>query len=117
MYRVRLVKTVAERKRKLEKQLAKGNRSNEREYKLLMRGIEKLKRDYKAGIHISKKRHKKAFAYYQRKYGIENIWKLNVSRDWRMIYTVVSNGVEIVSFVLDLMDHKKYDKIFGYSTS
>ena len=117
MYRVRLIKAVANRKKDLERQIAKGNRSNEREYKLLIKGIEKLKMDYRSGAHISKKKNKKAFEFYQRKYGIENLWKLNVSQDWRMPYTVVSDGIEIVCFVLDLMDHKRYDKVFGYSTS
>jgi hypothetical protein len=31
-----------------------------------------------------------------------------------MTYTVVSDGSEVISFVLDLMDHKRYNKIFGY---
>lgn len=114
MYRVRLVKAVAARKRELEEQLASGNRRNEREYKLLLKGIEKLKMDYRSGVHISNKRHKKAFEYYRRKYSVENLWKLNVSRNWRMTYTVVSDGSEVISFILDLMDHKRYNKIFGY---
>lgn len=98
MYRVRLVKAVATRKRDLEEQLASGNRRNEREYKLLLKGIEKLKTDYSSGVHISKKRHKQAFEYYRRKYRVENLWKLNVSREWRMTYTVVSDGSEVISF-------------------
>jgi len=114
MYRVRLVKPVAARKRELEERLASGNRSNEREYKILSKGIEKLKVDYRSGVHISQKGHKKAFEYYRRKYGIENLWKLNVSRDWRMVYTVVTDGLEVISFILDLTDHKRYNKIFGY---
>jgi hypothetical protein len=114
MYRVRLVKTVAARKRELEEQLTTGNRRNEREHKLLLKGIEKLKMEYRSGVHISKKEHKKAFEYYRKKYGVENLWKLNVSRDWRMTYTVISDGSEVISFILDLMDHKRYNKIFGY---
>lgn len=79
----------------------------------MLRGIEKLKTNYKSGVHISRRKHKKAFEYYRRKYGIDNLWKLNVS-NWRMIYTVVSDGSEVVSFIMDLMDHKRYNKIFGY---
>jgi len=35
---------------------------------------------------------------------------------WRMLYTLTagSSGVEIVVLVLDIIDHKKYDKKFGY---
>jgi hypothetical protein len=35
---------------------------------------------------------------------------------WRMLYTL-TNGereVEIIAFVLDVIDHKAYDKKFGY---
>jgi plasmid maintenance system killer protein len=117
MCRVRLIKEVAERKREIEEELSKGNRRDEREYKLLLKGIEKLKIDYRSGAHVSKKKHRKPFEHYQKKHGIENLWKLNVSQDWRLVYTVVSKGVEIVSFILDIMDHKRYDKTFGYSTS
>ena len=31
-----------------------------------------------------------------------------------MIYTITGNDVEIITFVLEIMDHKDYDKVFGY---
>ncbi len=31
-----------------------------------------------------------------------------------MIYTIRTNEVEIVSFILYIIDHKEYDKILGY---
>ena len=34
---------------------------------------------------------------------------------WRMIYTLTNNGdVEIIAFVLDIIDHPTYDDKFGY---
>lgn len=113
-FKVRLIKDLVKWKRAVEGQLAKGNRRNERTYKLLINGINTLKRNYKAGSHLSRRKHRKAFEYYNKKYGIENLWKLNVSRDWRMIYTVVGNEVEVISFILEMMDHKRYNKRFGY---
>jgi mRNA-degrading endonuclease YafQ of YafQ-DinJ toxin-antitoxin module len=119
MYKVRLLDKVIARRKEIEEELRRGDRRNEREYKLLLKGIERLKWNYKFGAHISRKKHPAAFNYYRNKYGIEfdNLWKLNVSSDWRMIYTIVSSEVEVISFILDLVDHKQYDRIFGYHTT
>jgi hypothetical protein len=31
-----------------------------------------------------------------------------------MIYTIVGNEYEIISILLEFMDHEEYDKKFGY---
>ena len=31
-----------------------------------------------------------------------------------MVYTIVENEVEIISVLLEFMDHDKYKKVFGY---
>ena len=51
---------------------------------------------------------------YLLKYNVTNLWKMNLSDFWRMIYTATGNQVEIRAFVLDIVDHKTYDKLFGY---
>lgn len=51
---------------------------------------------------------------YINKYGITNLWRIDLSDYWRLIYTIQSNEVEIIDFVLNIVDHQKYDKIFGY---
>lgn len=52
--------------------------------------------------------------FYIQKYGITNLWRIELSNYWRLIYTIQSNEVEIIDFVLDIIDHKEYDKKFGY---
>ena len=52
--------------------------------------------------------------YYLNKYGVTNLWRIDLSDYWRLIYTIQSNEVEIIDFVLNIVDHKKYDEIFGY---
>lgn len=47
-------------------------------------------------------------------YGVTNLWKINLPDYWRMIYTIVGNEFEIISILLEFMDHKSYDKKFGY---
>jgi hypothetical protein len=53
---------------------------------------------------------------YRAKYGITNLFRVELPNFWRMLYTL-TNGeteIEIIAFVLDVIDHEKYDKKFGY---
>ena len=51
---------------------------------------------------------------YVLRYGLTNLWKINLPDYWRMVYTITGNELEIISILLDFMDHKRYNKIFGY---
>jgi Txe/YoeB family toxin of Txe-Axe toxin-antitoxin module len=52
---------------------------------------------------------------YVRAYGITNLWKCNLSKSWRLLYTVTpENEVELISAILEWFDHKGYSKRFGY---
>lgn len=53
---------------------------------------------------------------YKLKYGITNLFRVELPNFWRMLYTLVSGEtkIEIVIFILDIMDHKEYNKKFGY---
>ena len=48
------------------------------------------------------------------KYNTKNLWRVELTNYWRMIYTIKGDQIEIICFVLDIIDHKKYDKKFGY---
>ncbi len=48
------------------------------------------------------------------KYHVSNLFRTELSNFWRMIYTVKGNQAEIISFILDILDHPTYDKKFGY---
>ena len=100
--------------KKIENEIRDGIKTNEKEYNLIKKGIELLKQNYKNGEHISK-RNQKAYSYYIKKYGIKNLWKLNVSKDWRIVYTLQGNQVEIISIILESLSHKEYERKFGYN--
>jgi len=53
---------------------------------------------------------------YKVKYEITNLFRVELPNFWRMLYTLKDseNQIEIIAFVLDIIDHKKYDKKFGY---
>jgi len=63
------------------------------------------------GDNIPKKQIPKEYVV---KYKADNLWRVELINFWRMIYTIKGDEIEIICFVLDLMDHKRYDKKFGY---
>jgi len=48
------------------------------------------------------------------KLGINNLYRVELSNFWRMLYTLEGNRVEIFLFVLNIVDHPTYNKLFGY---
>ena len=70
-----------------------------------------LKINPQAGIHVPKSLIPKV---YKAKYDADNVWKMDLSGYWRMIYTLRTSEVEITNFILDFLDHETYDKVFGY---
>lgn len=53
---------------------------------------------------------------YKIKYGVTNLFRVELPKFWRMLYTLTDGEteIEIIAFVLDLIDHDQYDKKFGY---
>ena len=84
-------------------------------HQTLLRSIERviylLKKNPFAGNQIPRKQHPKI---YSEKYDVENIWRIELANRWRLIYTIIGNNVEIINFVMDIFNHKDYDKVFGY---
>ena len=48
------------------------------------------------------------------KQGIKNLYRVELSNYWRMLYTLQGNQIEVLLFVLSIVDHKNYNKLFGY---
>ena len=47
-------------------------------------------------------------------YPVDNLWVADLTGYWKMLYTLKGNQIEILCFALEIIDHKRYDKIFGY---
>ena len=75
--------------------------------------VELIKENFHYGEPISKKLIPKE---YKLKYGVTNLFRVELPNFWRMLYTLTngSSEIEIIAFVLDIVDHKKYNKKFGY---
>jgi|SRR3989338_119598 len=48
------------------------------------------------------------------KEGIQNLYRVELSNFWRMLYTIEGAKIEILVFVLNIINHKEYNKLFGY---
>ena len=51
---------------------------------------------------------------YRQKYDADNLFIADLPDYWRMIYTLESDEIEIIAFVLDIIDHNKYNKKFRF---
>ncbi|MBI5228249.1 hypothetical protein HY988_06680 [Candidatus Micrarchaeota archaeon] len=92
-------------------------------HQTLLRSInskfELLKVSHDYGIQIPKKQIPRT---YLEKYEVTNLWKVNLSGYWRLIYTLKQpqreeTEIDIITIwldVLDIIDHPTYDKMFGY---
>lgn len=79
--------------------------------KAIEREEENLKIDPHHGTQIPKKQ---IPGKYADEMGVNNLWKIDLPDFWRIIYTITGNELEIISVLLNFMDHDKYDKLFGY---
>ena len=85
MFKVLSSPEFSEELEKLRERTNSGDGDSLKLVKLIEKGIEKLKFNYKYGDHISKN---KIPREYEEKYGTKNLWKLDLGPFWRMIYTI-----------------------------
>lgn len=110
----KLSKELFEIKIKIEKELSVGNKTNENFYQLIHKSIDFLNQK-RIGAPISKKL--PIYQYFEKKYGITNLFIIDLSKEARAIYTNTSeNEFEILQIVLEIYEtHKKYEKVGGYN--
>lgn len=75
-------------------------------------GLDKLKQNMMAGEKVQRSHWP---PHYVKKYGVTNLWKFNMSRGARLIYTLLSENGRWVVVVLEMfLTHREYEKRFGY---
>lgn len=80
--------------------------------KAIIKAIKDLRVNAFCGTQIPKRIFPKE---YVKKYHINNLWKYDLPKGWRLIYTVTpENEVELISAILEWFDHKDYEKRFKY---
>jgi hypothetical protein len=80
--------------------------------KSLIRAIKNIQENAFSGRNVKKNLIPKA---YIEKYRVDNLWIYNLPDGWRLIYSITSTGeIKIIAAVLDWMDHKDYERLFGF---
>ncbi len=44
----------------------------------------------------------------------DNLFVVRLTHYWRMLYTLQMDEILVVAFILNIVDHPTYDKMFGY---
>ena len=75
--------------------------------------VELIKSNVHYGNPIAKKLIPKE---YITRYDVSNLFRVELPNFWRMLYTLTDGEteIEIIAFVLDVIDHKGYNKKLGY---
>ena len=45
---------------------------------------------------------------------VSNLFRLELTGYWRMLYSLEGNKLEVIAFILYIVDHSRYNKLFGY---
>lgn len=70
-----------------------------------------IQKDASCGIQIPKDRIPKKFL---KKYNIHNVWKYDLPKAWRLLYSIESDDLTIIAIILEWKTHKDYERIFKY---
>lgn len=105
------IRFVDDKIKKAFEELEKSDFEDKQLYKYLVQAFENLEENSFSGIQIPKKLIPKD---YLAKYGVDNVWKYDLPKGWRLIYSVGREEVLVVSIVLEWFDHKNYEQRFGY---
>ena len=80
--------------------------------KSIIRAIHDLRQNAFAGIQVPKRLIPKE---YIQKYKINNLWKYDLPKGWRLLYTITADyEVELISAILEWFNHKEYEKRMKY---
>jgi len=81
-------------------------------YEQIIKAFQNLKGNAFCGIQIPKNLILKE--YIKRFGNLTNLWKYNLPDAWRVIYTIKNNNIEVLSVILEWLDHKEYERKFKY---
>ncbi len=113
---VKFDKDAYEEYKKLQNAIQEGKKSKKKPtYEQLLssinNAIKNIKIDYKYGDLIPRK-------YLTKKtierYGTDKILRVELIGFWRLLYTLIGDEARIIAFILEYLDHDKYNKVFGY---
>ena len=76
--------------------------------KSIQNALDRLKQNPFAGDNIKKELIPRELSTLQ------NLFRMELSQFWRLLYYVVGEEVRVISIVFEIINHKEYDHVFGY---
>lgn len=96
---------------KLNQAYLKSRKKNPLLYKWLKRAFDDISENPYVGVSIPPRLIPK---HYTQKYAINNLWKYNLPKGWRLLYSTGKEEIWIIALILEWLPHKKYERRFGY---
>lgn len=92
---------------------------NNKQSRMILKAVNQKIELIKANIHYGNPIAKNLIPEeYRQKYSATNLFRVELPAFWRMLYTLTNNEeIEIIAFVLDIINHPYYDSKFGYKKS
>ena len=84
---------------------------DERLYKEIQKAILDIRQNSFKGRNVRKKLIPKILV---QKYNVDNLWIYNLRKDWRLLYSLAKDEIELVAVILDWMNHKDYERLFNF---
>lgn len=91
--------------------LKTGDNSERELFKFINQALDNIEDNAFCGIQIPKKLIPKEYIL---KYNVKNLWKYDLPKGWRLIYSVINDEIVVVSLILEWFNHKDYEKKFKY---
>lgn len=92
--------------------LEQGDEQEKEMFRLINQAMDNIEKNAFCGIQVPKRQIPKE---YVRDYSAQNIWKYDLPKGWRLIYTIKGGTAVVVSIILEwFFSHKEYDRRFGY---
>jgi hypothetical protein len=77
---------------------------------IINEALEALREDRCAGIPVGKNKMPRQY----RQFGIDNLYKMNLRENWRLVYTLIARNEGVCPHVIEVMAHTEYLRRFGY---
>ncbi len=78
----------------------------------ITRAINSIQENFSCGRNVRKNLIPKGLI---EKYSLNNLWIYDLPNGWRLLYSITSSGeIEIIAAILDWMNHKDYERLFGF---
>jgi len=91
--------------------LEQGDNQEKELFKMINQAMDNLEKNAFCGIQVSKKLIPKE---YLQKYTIRNLWKYDLPRGWKLIYSITREEIIVLSLIMEWFDHNEYEKRFKY---